>query len=337
MASCCVFTDMNQKDFSKLLDKYLRGECTPEEEELILKWYHQIDEPFMLMEESERKEVERRLWRKIRPGAAGRSTPWLFRIAAVFALFAAVFCIYVFVNNTQVPQPGLTESETVEGSSLQFINPSKEIQIHRLSDGSEVTLYPGSELTLEKDFPGDVRSVHLTGEAFFSVKRDTLHPFIVYSRNVITKVLGTSFNVKAYASANEVAVRVKTGLVSVTAKDDDVHHDEVLLKPNQEAIYSRVSNRVTKKLVDQPQIVLEKPTLFTMEYDGAPVNRIFQVLEENYGVDILYDEATFSNCVLTTSLTDEGLYERIAVICKAIGAEYELQGTAIVIKGNGCQ
>jgi len=329
---------MNQKEFSKLLDKYLRGECTPEEEELILKWYHQIDEPFMLMEENERKEVERRLWRKIKPGAGGRSTPWIFRIAAVFALFAAVFCIYVYINYKPVQHELFSGTGTVERLTFQFTNNTNEIQVHQLADGSEVKLYPASELQLDQDFPGATRNVHLTGEAFFHVKRDTLHPFIVYSRNVVTRVLGTSFNVKAYASANEVAVRVKTGLVSVTAKgEDDVTQHEVLLKPNQEAVYSSVSNRVTKKLVDQPQIILEKPTLFAMEYDGAPVNKMFQVLEENYGVDILYDEAAFSNCVLTTSLTDEGLYERIAIICKAIGAEYELQETAIVIKGNGCQ
>lgn len=325
---------MNQKEFSKLLDKYLRGECTPEEEELILKWYHQVDEPFMLMEEGERKEVERRLWRKITPGAAGRSTSWIFRIAAVFALFAAVFCIYVFIDNKTVSQQARSASESIEDAAVKLSNQSNEIEVHFLADGSEVRLHPGSELRIKKDFLGDVRSVYLTGEAFFNVKRDTLHPFMVYSRNVVTKVLGTSFSVKAYATTNEVAVRVKTGLVSVTAKgDDEFNHHEVFLKPNQEAIYSSVSNRVTRKLVDQPQIVLEKPTLFTMEYDGAPVSKIFQVLEENYGVDILYDDAAFSNCILTTSLTDEGLYERVAIICKAIGAEYEMRDTAIVITG----
>jgi hypothetical protein len=186
---------MNQKDFSKLLEKYLRGECTPEEEELILTWYHKIDEPYSLMEENERREVERRLWRKIKPGAAGKSTPWIFRIAGVFALFAAIFCIYVFVDHQPLNNP----------------------------------------------------------------------------------------------------------------------------------------------LAPRKQATLEKPTAFTMEYDGAPVKKIFDVLETKYDVDIVYDETNFASCVLTTSMTNESLYERLEIICKAINARYEIKESTIVITGNGCR
>jgi transmembrane sensor len=329
---------MSQKEFSKLLDKYLKGECTPEEEELILKWYHRIDSGELKAEDGDRTETELRLWRKIKPGNTDKPTHWIFRIAAVFALFAAIFCIYVIVNNDPVQnQTGYQKSSTTL-SDHRLTNASSVIQVHKLADGSEVSLHPGSELRLDENFSEGIRSVHLEGEAFFNVKRDTLHPFVVYSGDVLTKVLGTSFTVKAYPHTDEVAVKVKTGLVSVTAHvSDDRRAEEILLKPNQEAIYNPASKQVKRKLVDAPEIILEKPTLFAMEYDGAPVNKIFEVLEENYGVDIVCDEALFSACVLTTSLTDEGLYERIKIICKAIGAEYAVNDSTIVIQGNGCQ
>jgi hypothetical protein len=133
-------------------------------------------------------------------------------------------------------------------------------------------------------------------------------------------------------------VAVKTGKVSVSTNPKVIQHDqEVILTPNQEAVYNSEIMRVTKKLVDDPKIVLEKPTLFEMKYDGTPVTKIFEVLEANYGVDILYDPDILSNCILTTSMSDEGLYQRIEIICKAIGAEYKVQDAAITIISKGCQ
>ena len=73
-----------------------------------------------------------------------------------------------------------------------------------------------------------------------------------------------------------------------------------------------------------------------MKYDEAPVIKIFQVLEENYGIDIVYDENVLSGCSLTTLMNNEGLFERIKIICEAIGAEYEVNGTDIIIKSTGC-
>ena len=55
--------------------------------------------------------------------------------------------------------------------------------------------------------------------------------------------------------------------------------------------------------------------------------KFLKVLEENYGIDILYDEQALSTCSLTTSMSEEGLYERIEIICQAIGAQYEIRMT----------
>jgi hypothetical protein len=145
----------------------------------------------------------------------------------------------------------------------------------------------------------------------------------------------------AYEGAKEISVAVKTGKVSVIKSKDDTTNQpelgEVILTPNQEVIYNTMQENFSKKLVDEPQPILDKPTLFATQYDNAPVNKILAVLEQNYGIDIEYDEQILSNCILTTSMAEEGLYERIEVICKAIGAQFELHDTRIVIKSNGCR
>jgi hypothetical protein len=213
----------------------------------------------------------------------------------------------------------------------------------RLSDGSVVILQPSSEITIADDFGGINREVRLKGEAFFRVTRDTSKPFVVYSNEVVTRVLGTCFNVRAYESDREITVAVKSGKVSVYAgksKTSSNHKNhkakEVILTPNQQIVYHRISEEVFKKLVEKPEIILPNSNLFRMQFENAEVAKIFAVLEENYGVDIRYDKDLLNNCKLTTSMSDEGLYERIEVICKAIGASYSISDAVITIRSNGC-
>jgi hypothetical protein len=175
------------------------------------------------------------------------------------------------------------------------------------------------------------------------VTKDKARPFIITTNDVTIKVLGTSFNVVAYEGAKETSVVVKTGKVSVYAKtksgdaNQQTSSEEVILTPNQEVIYHTATEYFSKKLVAQPEIILAKPTLFETQYDGVPVVKILDVLEQNYGIPIQYDEDALSSCILTTSMAEEGLYERIEIICKAIGAQYETTDTMIVIKSKGCR
>jgi len=235
----------------------------------------------------------------------------------------------------------ITNDNTVAFARIANVeNKSREI---KLEDGSKVTLEPKSEVRFAKKFAADKREIFLTGEAFFSVKRDETRPFLVYTKEVVTKVLGTSFNIKAYPDEKEITVAVRTGRVSVYANSLKPANSvaptsaEVILTPNQQVVYNLIDERVSKQLVKHPEVILSKSTLFSMHYDGSPVTKIFKVLEDNYGVEIRYDEELLKNCVLTTTMSDEGLYERIEVICKAIGAHYSVEDAVIYIKSNGCK
>ena len=102
-------------------------------------------------------------------------------------------------------------------------------------------------------------------------------------------------------------------------------------------IYHRELEALSKGLVEKPEIILPNSDLFHMKFENEDVSEILDVLQENYGVVIRYDKDLLSHCKLTTSMSDEGLYERIEVICKAIGASYTLDdGAVITIKSNGC-
>jgi hypothetical protein len=60
------------------------------------------------------------------------------------------------------------------------------------------------------------------------------------------------------------------------------------------------------------------------------------LLEDAYGVDIVFDEEVFKGCSLTVGLEDEDLFEKLKIICKTIGATYQVIDSQIVINGRGC-
>ena len=125
-----------------------------------------------------------------------------------------------------------------------------------LDDRSQVTLSPNSTIRYKRKFQEQKREVYLEGEAFFEVTKDHEHPFFVYANNLVTKVLGTSFRIRAYDSSDQVMVEVKTGRVSVFTRSDPKLNEKtsntelegVVLSPNQKIVYSKDHSRMVKTL-----------------------------------------------------------------------------------------
>jgi len=92
--------------------------------------------------------------------------------------------------------------------------PAATITIH-LPDSTEVLLNANSRLEYPKAFTGDLRRVMLEGAARFNVQRDTLHPFIVETGSLQTRVLGTVFDVDSYGCGTTSKVVLYEGSVQV--------------------------------------------------------------------------------------------------------------------------
>ncbi|MCF2443008.1 FecR family protein [Dyadobacter sp. CY345] len=224
-------------------------------------------------------------------------------------------------------------------------NSSKPLSF-TLPDSSTVVLQPMSCISYCEDFEkNNKREIYLSGEAFFDVTKNPDRPFFVYSNELITKVLGTSFIVKAFDCEKQVEVEVKTGKVSVfTRNDPDAKLNQsnaelggTIITPNQKVLFSREEIRIKKSLVESPEIiassVLPAPML---KFQDKNVSQIFANLEQTYGIDIVYDEELFGSCLLTASFTNENLYDKIDLICKGIEANFEIVDARVVISGRGC-
>lgn len=222
----------------------------------------------------------------------------------------------------------------------EIINTSSNELAVKFPDGSTALLKPNSRLSYHKTFEGKLREVYLAGEAFFEVTKNPKKPFMVYANGLITKVLGTSFSVKAFEKDKEVIVNVATGKVSVytqnTARNQDPEINGVVLTPNQKMIYGKEDKRFIRTLTEKPSVIITDKELQQFSFHDAPIEQIFLAIEGAYGVKIIFDKDIVSNCHLTTSLTNENLFEKLDIICAGIEANYKIVDAQIIITGNGC-
>ncbi|WP_128546363.1 FecR family protein [Larkinella soli] len=209
----------------------------------------------------------------------------------------------------------------------------------RLSDGSKVTLTPGSRLRVSPDFGKTERTVYLTGEAFFEVTRNPAKPFLVYTGNVVTKVLGTSFRVRAYEGDSHVSVAVRTGRVMVAKAKPGrpASSDAMVLLPNQQALYSKADEHLIKTLVENPVMLITTTETNPFEFREAPLPQVLSTLEQIYGVKMIYDAKVVAECNLTAQMGNEPLFEKLNLICEMIQARYEVVDGQVVLYSNGCK
>jgi transmembrane sensor len=245
---------------------------------------------------------------------------------------------------------GLSYETNLEHAGIALtekVNDTSNPMLVTLEDSSTVVLKPKSKISFARNYgTAGKREVYLSGEAFFEVVKNPQQPFFVYANELVTKVLGTSFNVRAFQDDKDVTVKVRTGRVSVAvasafAKGQAPRSGEpgsVLLLPNQQVVLSRQDVRLVKSLVEDPSLLSGKhrPADERFVFSATPAAEVFKVIAEAYGLPIEYDTTSFANCQFTANLTDESLFDKLDIICKSIEATYQIVEGKIVISGKGC-
>ncbi|MHA8060119.1 FecR family protein [Aquirufa beregesia] len=326
---------MTQHEFHILTGRYLSGNCSPEEENLLLQWLQSQPEKLDLdIKEGEKGMIEQRIWSnillKIEPTKLklSRSGIWAIGIAACF------MCVLFFFNNQNI-----ADQIAKNQSGIELKNTTTIDQKVVLEDGSKVILKPQSTLIFAKHFNVKQREVYLIGEAFFNVKRDISKPFIVHAGDLITEVLGTSFRIKSNESKNKIEVSVASGKVSVYTKKNSEINDRngVILTRNQKVIYDMSSKNIIPTIVDNPQLNLASE-VFKAEliFQSSPLLNVLSIMSRHYGVEIILTNPKSNECQFTADLNGLSMFTQLDLICKSIGATYEKRGTAIFITGEGC-
>lgn len=172
-----------------------------------------------------------------------------------------------------------------------------------LPDQSVVWVNSGSTLRYGNDFNERGREIQLDGEAYFEVTRDSLKPFVVKSRQLAIKVLGTRFNVKAYQADEVTDVTLVAGKVNVRMNDQAKHSGEVTLAPNRMLSYNKVTDRVKLSEVNAAEAMAWMNG--RMKFTELSFDRIAKDLERKYNVHIRIESEKLRNEVFSGSFTNE--------------------------------
>ncbi|WP_171037788.1 FecR family protein [Dyadobacter luticola] len=262
----------------------------------------------------------------------------LSRIAAAIVLVAGLgWLVHKF--------PGGSSSNVISKQST-----SDEIRTERknntdkpmtvlLGDKSTVILQPGSQLSFSPAMEkASKRIVYLDGEGFFDVVKDPAHPFFVYTNQLVTRVLGTSFRVVAYNREKQASVSVVTGKVTVFAKKDLEKTDrvanppasgDVVLSPNEQATFTQNAAKLTKSKIEGLVTLYHSPEF---SFDETPVTEVFTALEKAYGIDIKYEPEKIDGYLLTATFADMSLHDELQLICRIIKGNYHIEEGKVIIE-----
>ena len=197
-----------------------------------------------------------------------------------------------------------------------------------LADGTAVWLNSDSELSYPTAFAGQKREVFLRGEAYFDVKPDSLHPFIVHVDEVRIQVLGTQFNINTYAEGS-----IKTVLVEGSVDLRNRAGEHVVLTPNRMADYRTVEGRFELTDVDvQPHVAWREGNFI---FRSESLESIMNKLSVWYDLNVFYANEGLRDIRLSGNLerfSDVGkLFSKFEQISEA---RFKIQGKNVIISSN---
>lgn len=167
----------------------------------------------------------------------------------------------------------LISAETPRGGTYQVILP----------DGSKVWLNAASILKFPATFSGKAnREVELIGEAYFEIQKDKIHPFKVKTIQQEVEVLGTHFNVNAYAEEGPVKTTLLEGSVKL------VHQKKMAyLKPGQQGFIAADDDFNVVK-ADLNYVSAWKNGEFI--FNGTDLRSLMRQISRWYDVDVIYEQ-----------------------------------------------
>ena len=236
-----------------LIVTYLNGEATPEQQSRLLAWLEESEENKRYFRSLKdvydlgRFEADMRAsrvngqWSKFLKSVLPRRSVYrlplgkqLLRYAAVFILGLVSMGIAGYFSGKEEPRPFITKVETGVSERSKVTLP----------DGSTVWVNTCSSITYDNTFGEVDRVVNMKGEAYFSVKKDKMRPFLVHTDKFTFRVTGTSFNVYSFDDEDEVSIALVEGSVIV-----EHEKGQEVLRPGEMIVYNKADESMTRRRV----------------------------------------------------------------------------------------
>jgi len=229
------------------------------------------------------------------------------RAAAILIIPLLAYSVYLTFKTPDKKQVAATRAvwqtiKTAAGMQSEFTLP----------DGSRVWLNACSQLEFPVAFANDIRQVKLTGEAFFDVKKDPLHPFIVNAGNLNVEVKGTRFNVCDYPEESNSELTLESGSVRIFAGKYEDSKTLAFIKPGESAKLDNNINRLSVTKVD-----VEKHTSWKegqLIFRDDTMDEVVRKLNRKFNVDIVLQDPEIKEYVYTATFEDESLGQILGLL-----------------------
>ena len=283
--------------------------------------------------EPEMAPVEER--RRMRPGR------WLMAAAGLMVLVAG--WILFRQHSGPAADAGSYDRIVTKAGSKTLIN---------LPDSSTVVLNSACQFAYNKDFGVRKREMQLTGEAYFDIHGNPDMPLIVHAGNVIIRVLGTTFNVRAYAEDSFVEATLVRGVIEVSLKSDPER--KILLRPNEKIVISNqaangLAHKDSARIKAREEVIrvtqvaaepkdssyietawLKDKLVFRKESFGSLARR----MERWYQVHIVFADTSQQSILFTGAFERETVGEALEALRHSSPFSYDINGRTITIFRN---
>jgi hypothetical protein len=223
--------------------------------------------------------------------------------------------------------------ELVEGSGdankINVLSTSRgETYDLRLPDGSLVALNAASSLSYPANFTRNKeRRVELTGEGYFEVAKDKLHPFVVSTAGQEVEVLGTHFNVNAYSDEAAVTTTLLEGSVKVHASAETGLSASAVLKPGEQS--SLDDNTIKVASIDTELAVAWKNNNFMFE--ASDIKSVMRVVERWYNVEVKYEGALPTEKFGGAVSRFDNISSVLKILESTGGAHFKVEGRTVTV------
>jgi ferric-dicitrate binding protein FerR (iron transport regulator) len=281
-----------------------------------------------------------------------------YRYAAIFipAFVCGIAAMYFYAS----PQTSEMQKEE-KLLYTEYTVPYGSKSLVTLPDSSSIWMNAGSKLRYSSAFNKTEREVFIEGEAYFKVSQNKEKPFLVKSSAVTLKVLGTSFNIKAYPEEDNVETTVESGSVQVLRNVKGQLMDKLILTSGQKVtvIKSNADADVLQSLVTAvppaktPQnIIPEKVAentivsknvmteLYTSWKDSRwlirqePLESLAVKLERRYNIHISFEDTELKDISFSGTLRDETLEQVLEAIKLSAPVNYTIQKNTVRLFAN---
>ena len=333
---------MGIQEFNSLVGKFKRGQCSLDELKRLEDHLQNekkvkdqmMDEISQLKEDKSIQVDYSDLFWRIQKQISIQKRSYLSRFLSVNTMVSwAAALVLAFVIGGLASYFIFSESSIHQSNTFsEIVAPYGSKTEMILPDGSKVWLNAGSKLKYPNDFNSNNRDVLLEGEAFFQVEKNKSLPFVVNALGLDVKVVGTTFNVKAYESENTITTILVEGKVLLESEKYRFEK-EVEMCPSQKAVFSKTDRKlVIADLEDVYSEISWKDNLLIIK--GEELVDLAVKLERKYDVSIRFDSEDVKEYKFTGTLKDETIQQVLDVIKFSAPIDYHINGKNIVLELN---